>query len=407
MGRIESPARPRREPALVGELLRYAATPSKSLDNRALDLQWDKIDDQQIEHVVAAGLAPLLYRAAGRTLEQAPPAWRDALQAADLTALVTYGNLCDTAGEVIDACRERGIRVTLLKGISIGDQYYPSAHLRLMGDIDLLVANGDRQWVESMMRGRGYIPMPDFPEETTHHGVPLLHPERRVWVEIHTSLFPTGDRLLRKGLFSPSQIAAQTVASTFQGRPVGRLSSEMQLLYMASYWIRDISRVAFHSSYAAPLFDAVYLLKASGQSLAWDALLEWLDDDIGAASLYIMLAYLSGRDLDRSSIRILSHLAARQKILGASELRIICAMIDSQLVGGQPFMGRFGERYPGIACTVLNGMLVPGSHVGKMLSLPWYFLFPPGTVERYTIGYQLRRITRLLRGEGGGRPAVD
>ncbi len=280
-----------------------------------------------------------------------------------------------------------------------------------MGDIDLLVEHRDRQWVESMMLSRGYIPMPNFPGEATHHGVPLLHPERRVWVEIHTSLFPTGDRLLRKGLFCPSQIAAQTVAqtvaSTFQGRPVGRLSCEMQLLYMASYWIRDISRVAFHSSYAAPLFDAVYLLNASGQSLAWDALLEWLDDDIGAASLYIMLAYLSGRHLDRSSTHALSRLAASQKIVGASELRIICAMIDSHLVAGRPFMGQFGVRHPGIVCTVLNSMLVPGSHIGKVLSLPWHFLFPPGTPERYTIGYQLRRGMKLLRGGGGGRPAVD
>lgn len=401
MNQPKSAAETRRGPPLVRELLKYAAAPPSAIPgDRELGLRWDEVDDLQIRYVMDAGLAPLLYRATQGTIERAPAAWRDALKAADLTARVIYGNLCDTTSEIIDACQEKGIGVTLLKGISIGDQYYPAAHLRRMGDIDLLVAKGDREWVESMMLGRGYIPMSNFPaREAAHHGAPLFHRERGVWVETHTTLFPTDDRLLRKGLFGPSQIAAQTVASTFQGRPVYRLTDELQLVYIASYWIRDLSNNAFHPSFLPPLLDAIYLLKTSGRAFDWDGLLAWLDDDIGAASLYIMLVYLCAHGLDQSSIRILSRLASSQAIVGAPERRIICRMIDTNLVGGSPFIGQFGARHPMIERTVLTSLLMPGSHVGKVLSLPWRIIFPPWIRERYSIRYQLQRLTRMLRGK--------
>ena len=79
---------------------------------------WEGSDDRQLRHVLDAGLGALLYHATRDRLERAPPAWRDALKSADLTAQVRYGNLCDTADEVIDVCQEMGVRVTLLKGIS-------------------------------------------------------------------------------------------------------------------------------------------------------------------------------------------------------------------------------------------------------------------------------------------------
>ena len=389
----------RNGPELVRWLLKYAAaTPSTIPDNRALGLRWDEVDDRQIRHVMEAGLAPLLYRATQDTIEQAPAARRDALKAADLTAQVLYGNACDATSEILDACRERGVRVTLLKGISVGDQYYPAAHLRPMGDIDLLVAEDDRAWVESMMLRRDYSPMPNFQAgEGAAHGAPLFHRERRVWVEIHTALFPKGERLLQNGLFNASQIARQTVASTFQGQPVYRLTGEMQLVYIASYWIRDLSNNPFHPSFVAPLLDAVYLLKTSGHTLDWDGLLEWLDNDIAAASLYITLYYLSAHGLDQSATQILSRLASSQDLVGAAERRILCGMIDASLVGGKPFLGQFGERHPMIALTVMNSMLAPGSHVGKVLSLPWDVVFPPWIPERYSVAYQLERLKRLLR----------
>src|SRR5438034_10204158 len=286
-----SPISSRYPHGLVHELLKYASAPRSS--DGALEPSWDEIDDRQLRHTLHAGLGPLLYHATNERLEQMSPAWRDALKSADLTAQVRTGNLCDTAEEVIDVCQEIGVPVTLLKGISISDQHYPAPHFRPMGDIDILVSGVDARSVESAILRRGYSRMADFQlDEDSYHGVPLVHPERRVWVEVHTGLFPNSSRLRRNGLFGPSNIAAQSIASTYHGRPVSRLTSELQLVYIASYWIRDLSMHGIHPSYVIPLLDAVYLLKASRQTLDWAGLCGCLDNDMAFVALHIMLAYV-------------------------------------------------------------------------------------------------------------------
>jgi hypothetical protein len=344
-----------------------------------------------------AGLAPLLYRAAEETIDRAPPAWRDALKGADLTARVVYAHVCDSVNEILDACAEEGVRVTLLKGISTGEQYYPDGCLRPMRDVDLLVDRCDQKWVESMMVDRGYVPMPNFVvRDVAPHGVPLFHPQRRVWVEIHTSLFPKGDRLVRTGLFGPSQIIGHTVASTFHGRPVHRLSPDFQLAYIASYWMRDLSNHAFHASFVVPMVDAVFLLN-SGQELHWERLRELTGNDLASASLYILLAYLCDHDVAPSATAMVERLAAEQEVVGWPERRILQRLIESYLVDGRRFIGQFGKRHPMIGRTLLNSMLVSGSHIGKVLSLPWSFFFPPWIPERYSVGYQSERFHRLLR----------
>ena len=74
---------------------------------------------------------------------------------------VKHGNFVDTANEVIDVCRELQIRPTLLKGISISEQHYPVAHLRPMGDIDVLIPSDAYDSVESALLRRGYTREPN------------------------------------------------------------------------------------------------------------------------------------------------------------------------------------------------------------------------------------------------------
>jgi Uncharacterised nucleotidyltransferase len=381
------------------ELMNFAAKRSSGKSGQVNSaLQWGEIDDRHIQCVMDAGLGALLYHATQGTIEQAPSRWRDALHGADLTARVRHGNLCDAMSELLDACRENGVPVTLLKGISIADQHYPAPHLRPMGDIDILVKEKDCGWVESMMLRRGYASKAGYHDDQDEpHRAPLFHREKDVWVEIHTALFHRREPLLRNRLFSPTQIASQEVASTFQGRPALRLSRELQLAYVSSYWIRDFSRNPFHPSLVTPLIDAIYLLKGSGQPPDWDGLLGWLDNEMAAASLYITLSYIAARGLDPTLSHVIARLASSQRIIGAMELRIIMRMIDVNLVGGRPFMGGFGERHPMILHSVLNTLLAPGSHVGKLASLPWNIVFPPEIADRYTLRYQYQRLKRFHR----------
>ena len=218
----------------------------------------------------------------------------------------------------------------------------------------------------------------------------LYHPERRVWVEVHTALFPGDDVLRRNEVFSPAHVTSQSDAATFHGRSICRLTDELQLAYLASSWIRDLSH-GFHPGFLICLLDAVYLLKSSRGTLDWEGLLCWLDNEVARASLYVMLAYLARHGLDQSGEAILGPLATRQNVVGGLHVRLIHAMLDRYLVGGRPFTPLFHSS------RVWNTLLAPGSPTGKLLLVPWNIAFPPHSPERYKVRYQLARIPRLLR----------
>lgn len=384
---------------LVSALLKsVAATPSGNQSRAPLAIQWETVTDQQFQDVLDAGLGPLLFHATKESQGAVPDIWRDVLHAEDLTARVRHGNLCDAMLEILDACDAAGVPVTLLKGISIADQCYPLAHLRPMGDIDILVSEEHCIWLEEALLQRGYEPKAGYVADAGEpHRAPLLDPKRGVWVEVHTALFPAGDRLLSNSLFSASQIARDEAASSFHGRPVRRLSREMQLAYIASYWIRDLSRNPFHPSFVTPLVDAILLVEAAGPAPDWERVLACLDNEMATASLHIMLSYISSRGLASSISPIVSKLASRQHIVGAPERRMAMSMIDANLVGGRPFLGRFGSRHPMIALSVFFSLLEPGSRLGKLLTLPWNVLFPPWIANRYTLRYHADRVRRFLR----------
>lgn len=339
------------ETPLLIRLLKYAATDSPQNSATRVLCSFDGVDDRQIRWALDAGLGPLLYRATRDCVDIVPASWRNALLSADLTARVKHGNLVDTANEVIDVCQDLRIRPTLLKGISISEQRYPVAHLRPMGDIDVLIPSDRYESVESALLHRGYIRQPGYSvPKGAAHGTPLAHPERHVWVELHTSLF---GEPLRDRVFDATNVAAQSVASTFHGRPVCRLTDELQLLYIASKWYDDLARHSVHPSGVAPLLDVIYLLKASGRLLDRARLVIGPDSETAMASLYTTLAFLARHELGSESRALSRVLAANQKTVGPLQLEIIHAALDWYLIGGRywnfplplPVPGRYSVRH--------------------------------------------------------------
>ena len=339
------------ETALLIRLLKYATTEWPQ-DAAARDVRLlEGVDDREIQWALDAGLGPLLYRA---SRDSVLVDWRDALLSADLTARVRHGNLVDTAKEVVDICQEMQICPTLLKGISISDQHYPVAHLRPMGDIDVLIPADSYGSVEAALLRRGYLRKPDFRvSRGARHGVPLAHPERRTWVELHTALFD--DDSLVDSVFRISNVTAQCVPSTFHGRRVYRLANELQLLYIASCWIGDLARydIEIHPSCVPPLLDVLFLLKASRKELDHSRLAVGAGSETALASLYVMLAYLARHGLDQESHRLSRVLASGQRIVGPLQLEIIHAVLDRYLIGGRlwnvplplPVPGRYSARH--------------------------------------------------------------
>ena len=320
---------------LTLELLKYAAGPTlPSLGSRIAALL-PAVSEREFNWVIAGGLGPLLYHATREHRDVLPANLRERFLSAELTERVRHGAITDTAEDVIDACTACGVPVTLLKGISISSQHYPEEHLRPMSDIDVLVPAMAYSTIESALQDRGFQRGSDPPMADPHHGVPVMHRMRRVWVELHTTLYPSKSELMGNRVFSELHIAEQSIASTFHGRPVRRLSNELQLVYVASSWIRDITLKKIDPSFLPAVFDAVYLLKSSGSVLDWNAMLGWLDNRFAAASLYVLLTWLEKREL--AECPVLPRLAVTQSLVGPLELRLIHATIDHCLIGGRPW----------------------------------------------------------------------
>jgi hypothetical protein len=326
------------ETALLIRLLKHTAADSLEGSAKRAVFPLDDVDEREIRWAVDAGLGALLHRATRHCLDRVPIAWRDVLLSADLTARVIHGNRIETANEIIEICQERQVLPTLLKGISISDQYYPVPHLRPMGDIDMLIPAEAHESIESALLRRGYVPQPGYSvTKGAKHGVPLAHPERHVWVELHTALYdeiwPVPDA------FDIAKVAAQRVVSTFHGRRVYRLTDELQLLYIASGWAGDLAHynVEIHPSGIPPLLDVLYLLKASGKVLDHSRLAVGPGSEMAIASLYVMLSYLARHGLGSESRHLSRVLASSQKLVGPVQLRVIHAVLDRYLIGGRPW----------------------------------------------------------------------
>ena len=305
------------------------------------------VDLRELQWTLDAGLGPLLYRATADAHRRMPEALGDRLRSEDLTARLRHANLVDTALEVIGACASLQLQPTLLKGISIGEQCYPEAHSRPMGDIDVLIPAEAYDDVEAAVLALGYARADGPAVPGLQHGIPIVHPGRNVWVELHTSLFADNALLRHNELFNKSRVAEWSIDAQFHGRSVRRLSDELQLVYIASSWHNDMTNSRIHPSFVASLFDAVYLLKSSGRTLDWDLLVERLDNEMAAASLYVTLAFLGRRRLATIPPRALTRIAARQRFVGPVQLRIIDAVLDRHLLGAKPWTLRLPLPVPG------------------------------------------------------------
>ncbi|MFO1204704.1 MAG: nucleotidyltransferase family protein [Burkholderiales bacterium] len=333
---------------LVLELLKWAAGDSPSASEERLASMLAEGHERELRWVIDGGLGPMLCLAVRSQFDRVPSVRGDLLISSELTARVRHACMVDTAVEVIDVCRQVGTPVTLLKGVSTSTQYYPSSHLRPMGDIDVLVARDACDAVESSLVRIGYQSDTHHPRNgDLHHIPPLLQLKRNIWVELHTKLFPSHSDLARGNVFGEESITSQSTVSTFHQRSVRRLTDEMQLVYMSASWIRDLTVSGIKPSFLVSLFDLIFLFRKAGTSLDWDVLLQLIDNQIAMASLYIALTYLERYDLCVIPQDACSSVRVRQRLVGRLELLAIHAIIDRYLVGGRCWTHRLPLPVPG------------------------------------------------------------
>ena len=290
------------------------------------------LNDREVRWIIETGIGPLFWFVSPEDSKTSSPPRE--FRAADLTSRLISQIQLETLSEVLLKCKDLIPPITLLKGCSTGSELYPEPHLRVMGDLDLLVDRKDQPQVESVLIQMGFRQQSTRDHEyyaTHHHSMPFYHPGKNVWVEVHRGLFPPKSALARLTMFSPQNITAELRASWLNGIPVMRLSTELQIVYTASHWAFELKR----RGGLFPFLDIIYLLRKAQLKIRWEAILKWVEDSVAATHLYLVLSYLNKNKIIDLDEGILEDLFVRQKSLGTLNLKIAHYLIRRYIVAGK------------------------------------------------------------------------
>ena len=342
------------------DLLEYAAG-----DRSAVPLA--RFDARRLDWAIATGLGSLVFDAAkDDPASRRSPSW-PRVEGARLAARIVTAELLDAARDIIDASARRHLTVTLLKGISVCEQYYPEPHFRLMRDIDVLVSDHALPAAEACLRELGWEPREPRSQAfyaTHHHSAPLFHPQRGVWIEVHRGLVPPDTELARERVFTGAHVRGEIRPAVFRGQVTTRLSDELQLAYLAAHWGRHFR--ATGGLFA--MLDVIYLLRTAGGRLDWNRMLEWLRvSPIAATHLYVLLTSLGRHrvaDVPREALRDLRRC---QRGFGAMNLRLAHGLVDRYMVNGRPH----GRLLSDVRVTLLwRTLLSRGSPYQNLARIP-------------------------------------
>ena len=360
-----------KEPRLI-RVLQAAAEHRK-------DLRLLAFSEAEILWASETGLGPLLFKTTNADPEATTsPLWT-LLQAANMTARVIAAEQLDAMVEIIDACKTRVMPLVLLKGISVCEQYYPEPHLRPMRDIDFLVGIDDFPAVESSLFELGYRQKSNAPAsfyEKHHHSMPFFHPGKGIWVEVHRGLFPPRSPLSRDRVFSLENLKSQIHPSEFQGRRVGRLSDELQLVYIASHWAQQFQTVGG----MVAMLDVIYLWNNQGRNLDWEKLFRWSSGSIASAYLYVLLSYLDKYRLIDISQETLNTLFLQQWSLGKLNLKMVHSLVDRCYVDGRKYGRALSLRNYALTWEAL---LSGQSPLISLMLIPWKLVLPHRLKKRF------------------------
>jgi hypothetical protein len=182
-------------------------------------------------------------------------------------------------------------------------------------------------------------------------------------------LFSPGRRTSTASIFRRENFDAQLRLSRFHGAEVYRLSLELQLVYLASHWAQDFTRIGGLVAFA----DTIYLLKHAGPGFSWEWILRAVNRSIPATYLYLLLSYLVGYDLVRIAPGVMRELSLIQRSFGSRSLKMIHRMIDDYLFKATNFGPLLSERSVSI---IWNTLMLPGPTFPKLALIPLNLSLP-------------------------------
>ena len=346
-------------------------------------------DQEEVSWILHSGLGPLLWHALEHHPGLVPADQADRVKAANLSAYMLSLETFDHLNEMLSRAANIGCQVTLLKGASVAQQWYPERHWRPMRDIDVLVSARDQPGFEQQLLELGYRQTSDNPASFYighQHSAPFFHPLKNCWVEVHTALFRGDTPAGHISAFRPevlSRVPAE-VAGDAPGN-VWRLSDELQLVYTAVHWATQLTLAGG----VIPILDSLLILRKSRNRLGWDRILEACRNDTAARHLWLMLSYMEKHGLYEIPRDVRHGLENGRRTIGGIGQKMLHRIIDENMAAG------CRERLfnSNAMLTVRwDTLLSNGSPARKLMQLPWRMLFPPRETERF---YSIRHWQRV------------
>ena len=372
------------QPRMVIKLLQAAAWQGNTLDP-------GQLTDEDISTANQYGLGPLLA-----WLMRSEHASLDIMLRKRLASIGAMSRFltASIANAVVQLAVESGDsrKFMLLKGASLITDVYPVPHLRLMGDIDILVQEKDLAPVCAMLTKLGYEQYPDLPAsfyENHHHLMPFRHPNSEVWIEVHSAIFPPGHPCATLPVFQADYFRRYHQPVMYQTHAFVRPMAELNLLYIITHWMLEF-RV---QDSAGQLLDIIYLMKKYGANFDWQIFAQMVDNRCTVACVTIVLEYLQGEQLVAIEPRQLTRLRGKKSACGWLGRRLVCRLIDG-IFERRPLV----HDYLGLnnVRIIWHALLCDRHPLHNYLSLLYKLLFPPERTDRFSLPFQWSRLRRLF-----------
>ncbi len=347
------------------------------------------LSEEIIRWLVDAGLGPITLSSVGDKKMDLPADLQQHLLAVDLSARFESSARTDALLEILSqAGPDAGIG--LLKGMLFAHNFYAQPHFRPMGDIDLLTAPEKTNQLTKLLHDLGYINAAREEAayfETHHHLMPFHLPGTNVWIEVHTGLFPTRSGLAGNGPFDPSQVHRRTKKTELCGFPVLSLTNEMQFFHTTVHWAEEFRRIGGMLG----LLDLYMLLNHAQDELDWDWIFSQSSNSMHIAPAQLALSYLERAELLQIPADVKKSLKKYGRLCSTA-LRVQHAIIDRFVVmGEQP--GHFLNKTN--VTTSWKTTLHHGNTPLCVSRIFWAIAFPEYESERYTLGFQMKRLRNL------------
>lgn len=356
-----------------------------AINSNNRDISIKSFSDSTIDFAINSGLGPYLNYCTHDDSNRHLSASHPQLISSDLTAKLITNSQLHALNEIINIASPMVDEIILLKGIATCQQYYPLPHLRIMGDIDLLVSDKDQSILENILFKMGYKQesniAPKF-YQTHHHSMPFYNEKNNIWIEVHTHLYPQSSAVIDDKLFEIQHIRNNCIPmnKNIYSKNIKCLCPELQLVYTCAHWAEDFN---IHKG-AVQLIDMLLLIKNNIKGLDWDKINRWTNNTASASYLYLLLSYLNKNNLIDVPDHYLKSLKLKNTNMAYINRSILFSIINRFLLDE-----RHNRRFinNNVLSIIWETLLHPSSSTSNIIKLPYNIMFPPGSSDRYKLRF--------------------